>query len=650
LNWPLPKRTWLALLAIVCLLAPAAVAQVDATQWRTGLVKLLTGWRAHEGDNSAWAAAGFDDTEWENARLDDLGPAQLGWRWYRLHVKLRPEHTELHILIAGGEGTYELYINGAKSAGADIRRITVTRPTEQIFVVPDDAENLVLALRTYGGTNYTTWHLPLFLSAAIGTPQGIADDQASFESGRLYAALPSIAINLAVILAGIGAFALYGSQRKRAEYRWLGLYLVLLGSSNLLFACAQNGVLSLAWNNLVADPLIYFFTIMQIEFTFSFAEQRVTRAWRAYEMALVLPLLVTASLYFGIVSATFYLLIEAVVILPAAVLLPVLLFLWYRRGNREAGWLILPSLLPTATTALFDIGSASQFTGLGGLAFLLNPINVGGVPLQWTDLANFLFVLAIAVVMFFRFTRVSREQARTAAELSAAREIQRKLVPETLPEIKGYQVEAAYFPADEVGGDFYQVMETHDGATLLVVGDVSGKGLKAAMTGTLALGALRALAGETLSPGAILTRLNRHLSEMGNEGFVTCLCARITPQGEVTVANAGHLPPYRNGEEMLLEPDVPLGLVPEAHYAERVFRLDLGDRLTLLSDGVVEARNPRGELFGFERTQAISAQSADAIAEAALRYGQADDITVLTLTRSRTTGLAAQAQTATATG
>jgi serine phosphatase RsbU (regulator of sigma subunit) len=237
--------------------------------------------------------------------------------------------------------------------------------------------------------------------------------------------------------------------------------------------------------------------------------------------------------------------------------------------------------------------------------------------------------------MFFRFTKVSREQARVQAELHAAREIQRRLVPERLPEIEGYDVEAAYFPAEEVGGDFYQVLESKGEAKLVVVGDVSGKGLKAAMTGTLAMGALRALATEGLGPGALLMRLKRQLVETSDEGFVTCVCARITPKGDVTLANAGHLPPYRNGEELLLEPDLPLGIAPEEKYAEHTLRLEPGDQMTLLSDGVVEARDARGALFGFERTRAISAQSAAAIAEAALKYGQADDITVVTLMRTK---------------
>ncbi len=634
---------WLVLLVMVSCVPAVAAAQehdqepapavLDATQWRTGLVKLLPGWREHEGDDLAWAAPDFDDSGWKRIDLDDLGAAQPGWRWYRLHVKLKPGHDHLHLLFAGGEGTYELYIDGVRQDGPGLRSLFgVKRPTEQVYSL-DDETDLVLALRTHATPTYTGWYLPLFLTASVGTPGAIENLRASMESERLYAALPSIAINVLLMLAAFGAFALYRAQRRHSEYLWLGSYLLLLGLSNVLLYCATNGLIPLVYNNLIADPLIYLFTIMQIQFTFAFAGQRVMRAWRVYEWALLSPIAISMMVTTGLVPGSRYVLVEAAAILPAALLLPVLLLVWYRRGNREAGWLILPSLLPAATAAIFDLGSASIFTGWGKLDWLTDPIRVGPIPLQISDVGDLLFVLAIAVVMFFRFTKVSREQARITAELTAAREIQRKLVPETSPEIEGYQVEAAYFPADEVGGDFYQVIGTHDGGTMVVVGDVSGKGLKAAMTGTLAMGALRVLASEGLGPGAILTRLNGQLAEMRHEGFVTCLCARIAAQGEVTMANAGHLPPYWNGKEMLLEPGLPLCLAEEASYAECAFRLEEGDRLTLLSDGVAEARDARGELFGFERAQAISGETANAIAEAALKFGQVDDITVLTLTR-----------------
>ena len=315
-------------------------------------------------------------------------------------------------------------------------------------------------------------------------------------------------------------------------------------------------------------------------------------------------------------------------------MLPLLLFRWYRRGNREAGWLIVPSLLPAATSGLYNLGTASIYFGWRRLDFLDESIPLGKFSLSTTDASSLLFLLAIGIVMFFRFTRVSREQARSAAELDAAREIQRRLVPARLPQVKGLLIEAAYLPAQEVGGDFYQVMEQEDGATMVVIGDVSGKGLKAAMTGALAIGALRTLASECPGPGELMARLNRQMFSTQESGFITCCCARIGAGGNVTMANAGHLSPYRNGEEVALDSSLPLGLAANCDYAETSVQLERGDRLTLLSDGVVEAMNAEGELFGFERTRAVSGKSAAAIAEAAQRFGQEDDITVLTVERA----------------
>ncbi len=611
-----------------------ARAQVDATQWRSGSVHLNRGWLAHEGDNAAWAQANFDDSGWKAVELDDLGAAQPGWRWYRVRVQLPAEHGDLYLLIDGGPGTYELFVNGQEQAGTGIRStFAVKRPTEQVVSLEGVGSEAKIALRTHAPLIYTTWRLPLFLTAAVGTPGAIANEQQALQSQRLYSAVPSIAINLLVILAGIGAFALYRSQRQHAEYLWLGLYLVVLGVSNLVLGCAMSGVMPLALNNFLADPLVYISTIVQIEFTFSFAGKPIGRGWRGYQILLLAPLLLNGLMAAGMLPSNIYLLLEGLIVLPAAALLPILLWFWYRGGNREAGWLIVPSLLPLVTSSMLNVGTASLYFGWGFADFLQNPIPLGPIALQPTDIGDFFFVLAIGVVMFFRFTRVSREQARVATELKAARAIQERLVPAELPAVAGYAIEAAYFPADEVGGDFYQVLEGSGETTLLVVGDVSGKGLKAAMTGTLTLGALRALAAERLEPASMLMRLNRQLAETNDEGFVTCLCARIGRDGEITVANAGHLVPYHNGEEVKLQPGLPMGILPDAVYEEKAFQLRLGDRLTLLSDGVVEAQNARGELFGFERTQALSREGAEAIAEAAMRFGQADDITVMTLTR-----------------
>jgi len=206
-------------------------------------------------------------------------------------------------------------------------------------------------------------------------------------------------------------------------------------------------------------------------------------------------------------------------------------------------------------------------------------------------------------------------------------------VPASLPKLAGFELEAAYFPAQEVGGDFYQVLEQHEGFALIVVGDVSGKGLKAAMTGALAIGALRTLAAENFSPATLLSRLNGQMLTTQESGFITCICVRLSPQGGVTMANAGHLSPYRRGEEIALDSGLPLGLTADADYGETEIQLEPGDKLMLLSDGVVEAMNPQRQLFGFERVRGISEESAHYIASAAQAFGQEDDITVLTVTR-----------------
>jgi phosphoserine phosphatase RsbU/P len=620
------------MLLVLLFVVAVGHAQVDATRWKSGMVDIDQGWREQDGDSLQWAQANFDDSQWKTVELDDMGPAVRGWHWFRLRVKLAPGHPHVHLLFAGGDGTYELYINGEKADGPNLLPFyEVTRPTEQVIPVPDGMTDLELALRTRAPKTYRNYHLPLFLTAALGTPGAIDNERQALQSQRVYEALPSTAINLLVILAGIAALALYRAQKGHAEYRWLGLYLLLLGISNGLGFNSGAGVIPLAWNDCLGDPLIYAFTILQIEFTFSFAGQRVARAWRIYEWLLPTPLILMVLMYAGNVAGDPYSLVEAAAILPAALLLPVLLLMWYRRGNREAGWLILPSLLPVATAALFDVGFVAIYTGWERLTFLDNPIPVGPVSLELSDVGDFLFVLAIGVVMFFRFTRVSREQARAAAELQAAREIQQRLVPASLPPVAGYVLGAAYLPAEEVGGDFYQVLEQGDRGMLIVVGDVSGKGLKAAMTGTLAIGALQSLADERLAPAAILARLNRQIQRTQDGGFVTCLCVRIQAGGQVTAANAGHLAPYRNGAEMVLEPGLPLGVTAETEYIETALRLEPGDTLTFMSDGVVEARSASGELFGFERTRAISGGTATQIAEAAQRFGQKDDITVLTL-------------------
>ncbi|HTV16744.1 MAG TPA: PP2C family protein-serine/threonine phosphatase [Acidobacteriaceae bacterium] len=240
------------------------------------------------------------------------------------------------------------------------------------------------------------------------------------------------------------------------------------------------------------------------------------------------------------------------------------------------------------------------------------------------------FYAGIVLTLFIReLSADRREKERLAGELEAGRAVQQVLLGAAIPQIPGLRIESVYKPAGEVGGDFYLVLPKENGSAVIAVGDVSGKGLRAAMTVSAVLGALHAILDER--PAEILAALNRSLEGRLHGGFVTCCLARIDPGGAVTVANAGHPSPYRKGHEVELPAGLPLGLTAAPEYTETSFVLLPGESLTFVSDGVVEARSAQGDLFGFDRTRAISMQSAEAIAETAQSFGQEDDITVLTL-------------------
>lgn len=248
---------------------------------------------------------------------------------------------------------------------------------------------------------------------------------------------------------------------------------------------------------------------------------------------------------------------------------------------------------------------------------------------QYRSVAILITVLTLTFLLIQRVRETNRDRATLAGEILAAQRIQRALVPASLPTAPGFKIEAAFRPAQNVGGDFYRCRILPNGGQRILIGDVSGKGAAAAMTGAVLLGASEG--HETESPAVLLHHLNRVLNTTGLAGFATCLCLDVDSDGQVRYANAGHPAPYRAGEECPSEPGLPLGLLRESVYSETSLQLKPGDTLTLLTDGVVEARNVQGELFGFERTAIISIQPADAIALAAKQFGQEDDITVLTL-------------------
>jgi len=187
-----------------------------------------------------------------------------------------------------------------------------------------------------------------------------------------------------------------------------------------------------------------------------------------------------------------------------------------------------------------------------------------------------------------------------------------------------------------VGGDFFQIIpHKTDGSLLIVAGDVTGKGLKAGMLVALLVGAIRSTERFTSDPELLLSELNQRLIGR-NDAQATCLALRIDLDGAVTLANAGHMAPYLNGEPIAMEGALPLGMMEDAEFSLIHFQLKQGDKLVLMSDGIAEATDAEGHLFGFERVLKLlhTATTAAAVANAAQSFGQEDDISVISVIRT----------------
>lgn len=223
----------------------------------------------------------------------------------------------------------------------------------------------------------------------------------------------------------------------------------------------------------------------------------------------------------------------------------------------------------------------------------------------------------------------ARERAAYAAELQAASSVQQLLLASASRPTPGFKVESEYLPASEVGGDFFFVAPAPDGSLTAILGDVSGKGLTAAMRVAMILGAIRRESSH--DPSEILAGLNNVLIAQGQLGFTTACCIRISLDGTFTLANAGHVAPYISGREIASPPSLPLGIAEDQSYELVRGTLNHEERIVLLSDGVPEARSKSGELYGFDRLTHLTRLAANDIAETARSFGQEDDITVLTI-------------------
>jgi cytochrome c oxidase subunit IV len=309
--------------------------------------------------------------------------------------------------------------------------------------------------------------------------------------------------------------------------------------------------------------------------------------------------------------------------------------LWVFVLARLSKALVLPLIVLQFFLPLIETGIGNWMNG----AFNLQPVPMD----RGIDFAA-IGIMSVLILSYFFFVVYLRgsgmESFRMRNELAQAQEVQQLILPESRLAFPGLVVESEYRPAREVGGDFFQMIpHKTDGSLLIVAGDVAGKGLKAGMLVALLVGAIRTAAQYVPNPASVLSALNLLLIGR-SDAQTTCLALLISKDGAVTLANAGHIAPYLNGEPLPMEGSLPLGMIESAESSVMHFRLHDGDRLMLISDGIAEATDDAGQLFGFERVHQLlrTAKSASEVARAAQTFGQEDDISVISITRTAELG------------
>jgi phosphoserine phosphatase RsbU/P len=615
-------------------------------------------WLIKAGDDPAYARADYDDSQWTrldtNQSLKQFFPTQHpSVIWYRLHVKVAPNQTGLSLEEFNLASAFEIYVNGERLLATG--SVSPYRPygfgARIVQPIPDamiSTGSVVIAMRLYVSTNEWVSNFPGFF------PYNLVMGQETALSDHVW--LTTIGDNLlgwfyqfAGLGLGIIALALFTAQRQQREYLWIFLlFLVTALHAPMQFYELFHNLPT--WSSYINGCFniagLVFQTLMFLAFL-RVPLKHWLQAWLALSaIGILFGSWQTAT---GIGSPIDTLASFMPELILLAGIIPILLIVHWRRGNHEAGILLVPAVVSgLAIYVQLGVFIVSMIPELTGPAFRFQRAifnwTVGPFNINANSIDGCLFVLSLAIILVLRSTRIAQQQAHLETEMAAAREVQQIILPEQLEHVPGFSVESAYVPAQQVGGDFFQILPAPEGSLLLVIGDVAGKGLPAAMLVSVLVGAIRGVAEYTSEPAELLANLNQRLVGRVAGSFSTALAAHIFSDGSVVMSNAGHLPPYLDGQEVAVSGALPLGAKSGTRYDTIRFQLPLGSRLTFYSDGIVEAQNPKGELFGFERSREISMEPVASIVEAAKQFGQVDDMTVIAITRDAATVRDSQAQ------
>jgi hypothetical protein len=664
LLWISPRWAWRVLPILLAL--PAIVPAQSTIVLGNATAELTGPWRFHTGDNPAWAQPDFDDSGWSTMDLTlprgsydpyvgSSGfvpgwtvrgyPGYSGFAWYRLRVNLRdPVEGGLALKMPQNvDDAYQVYANGQFLG--DFGRFSSKGVTDFVsqprtFPLPEGMGRgpLTIAVRMWMDA-----HTPLIETAAGGlhgppvlgqTPVVMAMQQLDWDA--IDRSQYSEFLEAAILLLAIAvAFSLYALDRSEPAYLWLGvnciaLLLVIAVRQTASYSTWISAMDSLFLRDVIVLPVqlalwIFFWACW---FRLDAGVPLRAAVWSIAALQAVGTSLERAPLYGRLLPVHALIWVSPLVLALKLMLGAVLLWVAYRGilKNRTEGLLALPAV------ALIGVAQYQYELGLFHAPIYFF---VFGDAFAISQLATVLSLGIVTVLLLRRFLHSQRMREQWRLEIEQARQVQHVLIPEEIPSIPGFALESEYRPSQQVGGDFFQIVPGTDGSVLVIIGDVSGKGLRAAMLVSLIVGAVRTLAKFTRDPVEVLRGVNERLCGRLNNQFATCLALHIAADGKTTIANAGHLPPYWNGRELALAGSIPLGIVESAPIEQSTLQLEPGDRLILLTDGIVEAQNKQRELFGFVRAAELALQdrSSFEIANAAQEFGQEDDITVLRIQR-----------------
>ena len=624
-----------------------------------GTVALDGPWQFKIGDDPLWADPVFDDSSWQQIDVSkpwgDQGHwAQAGHAWYRRHIEFNDEPNgavDVALYIPIAFCTYEVYWNGRLIGRTDPMpgQGAEAQPPAAIYQL-GKPENGVLAFRAYVtplDSVSTGDQNGLNAVPRIGNPEVIRDFAARKRlievRGRLLTVV-QILIYGQLFLLGV---VVWLRNRNQRLLFWMSAFLL----SATLWAFTDIILFPWTETNLLAgfttggpphsfeDIALWYLLVYLLDLDRYPVLVRWTRilAWITFLFAILdcivyyMPSLDAHALLFQSLDAIFTVGFSVPEIFPV-----ILIVLAFRQRLDPARRLVAISafLADMYYVVAHTAQQGERYTRWTLYNTMTQPLfTVDGVEVPMQAILSMLLACSIVYAVYRFMVEQGQRQTSLEQEYRNARAVQQVLIPDEIPEIPGFNIQSVYKPFGEVGGDFFQILPLKNGGLLAVIGDVSGKGMPAAMTVSLLVGTVRTLAHFVESPGEILAAMNQRMLGRSQGGFTTCLILRVDSEGKMVAANAGHIAPYMEGKELTLENGLPLGLAANATYSESTYQIAEDGQLTLITDGVVEARDATGSLFGFERTAALSVEPADSVAASAQQFGQDDDITVLTVTR-----------------